>query len=53
MDPHEIDAEFRGLALVLDAGAGGMVPTTVIDLTQPAPILLRAGAGATEEIMGY
>jgi len=53
VDPHEIDAEFRGLALVLDAGAGGMVPTTVIDLTQPAPILLRAGAGATEEIMGY
>src|ERR1700681_1221885 len=30
VDPHEIDTTFRGLALVLDAGAGGLVPTTVI-----------------------
>ncbi|MGC4094278.1 MAG: L-threonylcarbamoyladenylate synthase [Polyangiaceae bacterium] len=44
-DPHEIEAEFRGLALVLDAGAGGVVPTTVVDLTGPEPKLVRAGAG--------
>src|SRR5277367_1698372 len=32
VDPDEIDEAFPGLALVLDGGAGGMVPTTVIDL---------------------
>ncbi|HWA75816.1 MAG TPA: L-threonylcarbamoyladenylate synthase [Polyangiaceae bacterium] len=44
-DPHEIEAEFRGLALVLDAGAGGTVPTTIIDLTGNGPQVVRAGAG--------
>lgn len=44
-DPHEIEAEFRGLALVLDAGAGGTVPTTVVDLTGDRPQVVRAGAG--------
>jgi tRNA threonylcarbamoyl adenosine modification protein (Sua5/YciO/YrdC/YwlC family) len=44
-DPHEIEAEFRGLALVLDAGAGGTVPTTIIDLTGNGPLVVRAGAG--------
>src|SRR6516162_5012415 len=37
VDPREIDATFRGLDLVLDGGAGGLVPTTVIDLTQAPP----------------
>ncbi len=45
VDPHEIDAAFRGLALVLDGGAGGLVPTTVIDLTQSPPEIVREGAG--------
>jgi tRNA threonylcarbamoyl adenosine modification protein (Sua5/YciO/YrdC/YwlC family) len=44
-DPREIDAEFSGLAIVLDAGAGGTVPTTVVDLSGPVPKLIRAGAG--------
>jgi tRNA threonylcarbamoyl adenosine modification protein (Sua5/YciO/YrdC/YwlC family) len=44
-DPHEIEAEFRGLALVLDGGGGGVVPTTVVDLTGPEPKVVRAGAG--------
>lgn len=44
-DPREIEAEFPGLALVLDAGAGGTTPTTVVDLTGPAPKIVRAGAG--------
>src|SRR5471030_1000025 len=30
VDPHEIDETFHGLAMVLDAGGGGMVPKTVI-----------------------
>ena len=35
---HEVD-------LILDGGPSGNVPTTVIDLTDIEPILLRAGAG--------
>ncbi len=44
-DPAEIELEFPGLALVLDAGAGGTVPTTVVDLTADSPRLVREGAG--------
>ena len=44
-DPKEIDLEFSGLAMVLDAGAGGLVPTTVVDLTGPHPVVVREGAG--------
>jgi tRNA threonylcarbamoyl adenosine modification protein (Sua5/YciO/YrdC/YwlC family) len=49
VDPHEIDDEFHGLALVLDAGGGGLVPTTVIDLTTTPPEIVREGAGSTAE----
>lgn len=44
-DPREIDIEFKGLALVLDAGPGGTTPSTVIDLTGPEPVVVREGAG--------
>jgi tRNA threonylcarbamoyl adenosine modification protein (Sua5/YciO/YrdC/YwlC family) len=44
-DPKEIDLAFKGLALVLDAGAGGTVPTSIVDLTGPQPRVLREGAG--------
>jgi tRNA threonylcarbamoyl adenosine modification protein (Sua5/YciO/YrdC/YwlC family) len=44
-DPREIEAEFSGLALVLDAGAGGTVPTTIVDLTGESPRIVREGAG--------
>jgi tRNA threonylcarbamoyl adenosine modification protein (Sua5/YciO/YrdC/YwlC family) len=49
VDPHEIDATFRGLALVLDGGAGGLVPTSVIDLTTVPPSVVREGAGPVDE----
>jgi tRNA threonylcarbamoyl adenosine modification protein (Sua5/YciO/YrdC/YwlC family) len=49
VDPHEIDDEFHGLALVLDAGGGGLVPTTVIDLTTSPPEVVREGAGSTDD----
>jgi tRNA A37 threonylcarbamoyladenosine synthetase subunit TsaC/SUA5/YrdC len=49
IDPHEIDQAFAGLALVLDAGAGGSVPTTVIDLTTVPPAVIRVGAGSVYE----
>ena len=52
VDPDEIDSEFRGLGLVLDAGAGGLVPTTVIDLTTVPPEIVREGAGPIEPFIG-
>jgi tRNA threonylcarbamoyl adenosine modification protein (Sua5/YciO/YrdC/YwlC family) len=49
VDPKEIDLEFKGLALVLDGGAGGPAPTTVIDLTTSPPEIVREGAGDADE----
>jgi tRNA threonylcarbamoyl adenosine modification protein (Sua5/YciO/YrdC/YwlC family) len=51
VDPAEIDDAFHGLSLVLDAGAGGMVPTTVIDLTTRPPEVVREGAGGVEDFL--
>ncbi len=48
VDPSEIDDDFRGLGLVLDAGGGGIIPTTVVDLTSSPPVVLREGAGDAE-----
>jgi tRNA threonylcarbamoyl adenosine modification protein (Sua5/YciO/YrdC/YwlC family) len=54
-DPHvdarEIDDDFKGLGLVIDAGAGGLVPTTIIDLTVSPPEVLREGAGPIEDFI--
>jgi tRNA threonylcarbamoyl adenosine modification protein (Sua5/YciO/YrdC/YwlC family) len=44
-DPREVDLMFPGLALVLDAGAGGTVPTSIVDLSGPKPHVVRVGAG--------
>jgi tRNA A37 threonylcarbamoyladenosine synthetase subunit TsaC/SUA5/YrdC len=49
VDPAEIDEEFKGLALVLDGGGGGLLPTSVIDLTTSPPDVVREGAGSVEE----
>ncbi len=49
VDPKEIDLTFKGLALVLDGGAGGLVPTSVIDLTTSPPEIVREGAGDVDE----
>ncbi len=53
-DPDVIDDRFPALALVLDAGFGGVHPSTVIDLTSKEPRLVRAGAGMDllEELFG-
>lgn len=54
-DPHvdarEIDDDFKGLGLVIDSGAGGIVPTTVVDLTVHPPEVIREGAGSVEEFV--
>jgi tRNA threonylcarbamoyl adenosine modification protein (Sua5/YciO/YrdC/YwlC family) len=49
VDPDEIDSRFNGLAMVLDAGGGAVIPTTVVDLTTPEPTVLRQGAGPIDE----
>jgi tRNA threonylcarbamoyl adenosine modification protein (Sua5/YciO/YrdC/YwlC family) len=45
-DPHEIRDRFQKLIqAVVDAGACPMQPTTVVDLTDVAPVLVRQGRG--------
>lgn len=45
-DPELIKERFeKEVDLVLDAGIGGMVPSTIIDLTNDEPILVRKGLG--------
>lgn len=51
VDPSEIDDDFPGLGLVLDAGAGGLVPTTVVDLTVQPPEVVREGVGPVDEFV--
>jgi tRNA threonylcarbamoyl adenosine modification protein (Sua5/YciO/YrdC/YwlC family) len=51
IDPAEIRDEFKGLDLILDAGAGGAVPTTVIDLSQGHVEIIREGAGSIEDFV--
>jgi len=40
----------RHVDLIIDGGACGLTPTTVVDLTGPAPALIRAGAGDLERL---
>lgn len=45
-DPEEIREQLaRYLDLVIDGGACSLEPTTVIDLTEEAPVLVRQGRG--------
>lgn len=48
VDPAEIDDAYHNLGLVLDAGAGGALCATVVDLSGDAPEVLREGAGSVE-----
>ena len=48
-DPNEIYEQFGIEAdLIIDAGFGGNVPSTVIDCTGDEPLLVRKGAGDIE-----
>ncbi|GAB4209471.1 MAG: L-threonylcarbamoyladenylate synthase [Sandaracinaceae bacterium] len=47
-DPADIAEAFPGLDLVLDAGFGGLTPSTVLDVTGPEVVVVREGAGATD-----
>ncbi|MFW5739826.1 MAG: L-threonylcarbamoyladenylate synthase [Myxococcota bacterium] len=52
IDPEEIDDRFKGLAMILDGGAGGIEPTTVVDLTSGEIDVIREGAGPLDELFG-
>jgi tRNA threonylcarbamoyl adenosine modification protein (Sua5/YciO/YrdC/YwlC family) len=48
-DPETIYQKFSKLVdIVVDGGPGNMIPSTVIDCTGEAPVLIRAGAGEWE-----
>lgn len=48
-DPYEIkDVLDTQVDLIIDGGYCGMDPTSVIDLSQDAPIIIRQGLGETE-----
>jgi tRNA threonylcarbamoyl adenosine modification protein (Sua5/YciO/YrdC/YwlC family) len=49
-DPGEIDDRFPLLDLILDAGLGGLEPSTVVDLTGPTPVIQREGAGPVDGV---
>jgi len=51
VDPKEIDTTFKGLALVLDGGTGGLLPTTVVDLSEGYPRIVREGAGPVDDFV--
>ena len=38
----------RQVDLIIDGGAGGVLPTTVVDLTEAVPVLVRQGLGRFE-----
>lgn len=50
IDPWEIKERFPGLDLILDAGPGGNVPTTIIDLSQGDVHIVRVGAGPVDAL---
>jgi tRNA threonylcarbamoyl adenosine modification protein (Sua5/YciO/YrdC/YwlC family) len=48
-DPEEIYNRLKGqVELIIDGGSCGVSPTTVIDLTEGVPILVRKGKGKGE-----
>ncbi|MCA0426111.1 MAG: threonylcarbamoyl-AMP synthase [Bacteroidetes bacterium] len=45
-DPEEIHDKFENLVdLVVDGGAGGNIPSTIIDCLEDEPLLIREGKG--------
>lgn len=50
-DPEIIHERFNDLVdIVVDGGIGGMIPSTVVDCTAGAPVILREGLGKLEEV---
>lgn len=49
-DPADIAYYFKGLERILDAGFGGLEPSTVVDLSGEEPEIVREGAGPVDAI---
>jgi tRNA threonylcarbamoyl adenosine modification protein (Sua5/YciO/YrdC/YwlC family) len=47
-DPADIADAYPGVDLVLDAGYGGVVPSTILDLSGNDVVVVREGAGSLE-----
>lgn len=45
IDPDEMEQRLKGLDLVLDVEGCGLVPSTILDLTDEEPVVVREGAG--------
>lgn len=52
VDPREIAERFPDLDLVLDVEGVGSVPSTILDLSGEAPVLVREGAGRYDFLIG-
>jgi tRNA threonylcarbamoyl adenosine modification protein (Sua5/YciO/YrdC/YwlC family) len=51
-DPEEIEKKFKQLDLVIDAGMGGISPSTILSFDENGSIeLIREGAGSVEGIV--
>jgi tRNA threonylcarbamoyl adenosine modification protein (Sua5/YciO/YrdC/YwlC family) len=51
-DPEEIyDSFSKRVDLVIDGGAGGIVPSTVVDFTSGEPVITRQGSGNFEQYL--
>jgi len=49
-DPEEIYERFHALVdIVIDGGAGGIIPSTIVDCTGNDCMVIRQGAGLWEE----
>ncbi len=51
VDPWEIKETFPGLELIIDAGGGGSVPSTVVDLSSGEIVIIREGAGPIDDLV--
>jgi tRNA threonylcarbamoyl adenosine modification protein (Sua5/YciO/YrdC/YwlC family) len=49
-DPERIYERFgKQVDIVVDAGIGGMIPSTIVDCTKEAPEIVRQGLGEWQE----
>jgi tRNA threonylcarbamoyl adenosine modification protein (Sua5/YciO/YrdC/YwlC family) len=49
-DPADIDEAYPGVDLILDAGYGGLVPSTILDVTGNDVVVVREGAGPVDTL---
>jgi tRNA threonylcarbamoyl adenosine modification protein (Sua5/YciO/YrdC/YwlC family) len=49
-DPSDIAHHYRALDLLLDAGYGGLTPSTVLDLSSGTIEVVREGAGSIDDL---